>query len=95
MKKVLTYALLVGFFSALTLYVCEKGNLMFTHSAEIVAGQNVSLGSNAKPVVIDGNANVVNQFFTNIKYPLSILLLQVIIILFASRIFGKIGRAHV
>lgn len=92
MKKVLTYALLIGFFSALTLLVCKKGNLMFTHSAEIVAGQNVSLGSNAKPVVIDGSANVINQFFTNIKYPLSILLLQVIIILFASRIFGTIFR---
>ena len=59
---------------------------------EISSGQNVTLGDNAKPVVIDSTENVINQFLTNIKYPLSILLLQVIIILFTSRIFGIIFR---
>jgi Kef-type K+ transport system membrane component KefB len=91
MKKILIYVLLIGVFASLTWYVIEKGNLIPGQTTEIATGQNISV-DNAKPVVIDGNANVVNQILTNIKYPLSILLLQVIIILFTSRVFGIIFR---
>jgi Kef-type K+ transport system membrane component KefB len=92
MKKILIYVVLIGVFASLTWYVIEKGNLIIRHTQVISNSQNVTLGDNAKPVVIDTTANVINQYLTNIKYPLSILLLQIIIILFTSRIFGIIFR---
>lgn len=92
MKKILIYVLLIGVFATLTWCVIEKGSLVFSPTIEILNDQNATIGENAKPVVIDSNANVINQFLTNIKYPLSILLLQVIIILFTSRIFGILFR---
>jgi Kef-type K+ transport system membrane component KefB len=92
MKKILIYVLLIGVFASLTWYVIEKGNLIVRQTQVISNGQNVTLGDNAKPVVIDTAAKVINQLLTNIKYPLSLLLLQIIIILFTSRIFGIIFR---
>ena len=92
MKKILIYVTLIGVFASLTWYVIEKGNLIVRQTQVISIGLNGTLGNNAKPLVIDTTANVINQFVTNIKYPLSILLLQVIIILFISRIFGIIFR---
>ncbi len=92
MKKILIYVLLIGVFASLSWYVIEKGNLIVRQPQVISNGQNATLADNAKPVVIDSTANVIDQFLNNIKYPLSILLLQVIIILFTSRIFGIIFR---
>ena len=99
MKKILIYIVLIGAFASLTWYVIEKGNLIVRQTQVISSGQSVNLGDNTKPVVINSTTNVINQFITNVKYPLSILLLQVIIILFTSRIFGflfkKIGQQTV
>ena len=78
MKKILIYVLLIGVFASLTWYVIEKGNLIVRQTQVISNGQVVTLGDNAKPVVIDPTANVINQFLTNIKYPLSILLLPLL-----------------
>jgi Kef-type K+ transport system membrane component KefB len=93
MKKILTYTILVGVFASLTWYVIEKGNHIVRQTQVIAIGQNsATLEDKAKPVVIDSNATVVDQLLNNVKYPLSILLLQVIIILFASRLFGMIFK---
>ncbi|NVN95474.1 MAG: cation:proton antiporter [Bacteroidetes bacterium] len=92
MKKILIYIVLIWVFSSLIWYVIEKGNLIVCQTHVTSSIQNVTLADSSKPVVIDSNANVVNQFLNNIKNPLSILLLQVIIILFTSRIFGIIFR---
>jgi Kef-type K+ transport system membrane component KefB len=99
MKKILTYILLIGAFASLTWFVIEKGNLIVRQTPGISIGQSITLEDKAKPVVINSKANLVNQFLNNIKYPLSILLLQIIIILFTSRIFGfifiKLGQQTV
>jgi Kef-type K+ transport system membrane component KefB len=92
MKKILTYIVLIGIFTSLTWYVIDKGNLIVRQTIEISSGQKVTLEDKAKPVVIDSSTKVANQLLNNIKYPLSILLLQVIIILFTSRVFGIIFR---
>ena len=92
MKKILTYIVLIGIFASLTWYVIDKGNLIVRQTIEISSGQKVTLEDKAKPVVIDSSTKVANQLLNNIKYPLSILLLQVIIILFTSRVFGIIFR---
>jgi Kef-type K+ transport system membrane component KefB len=92
MKKILTYLLLIGVFTVLTLIVIEKGNLIVrqpfgAHTESVIGYEN-----EAKPVIIDSQENVYQQFLNNIKYPLSILLLQIIVILVTSRIFGFIFR---
>jgi len=92
MKKVLTYILLIGVFASMTWYVIEKGNLLVRNKVEVSSDKNITNQDKAKPVIIDSKENVLAQFINNIKYPLSILLLQVIIILFTSRIFGIIFK---
>jgi len=99
MKKFLTYILIVGVFASLTWYVIEKGNHIVRQNQVISTDQSVINDDKAKPVVLDFKTNLIDQFLTNIKYPLSILLLQVIIILFTSRVFGfifsKLGQQTV
>jgi Kef-type K+ transport system membrane component KefB len=99
MKKVITYIFLIGVFASLTYYVIEKGSLIVRQTQGVSGGQVITLEDKTKPVVIDTRAKVLNQFLNNTRYPLSILLLQVIIILFTSRIFGilfkKIGQQTV
>ncbi|MFZ4522720.1 MAG: cation:proton antiporter [Bacteroidales bacterium] len=92
MKKVLTYLLLIGVFASLTWYVLERGNLLVHQTQQISDSRQIKFEGNAKPVIIDSQKNIYTQFLTNIKYPLSILLLQVIVILFTSRLFGIIIR---
>ena len=92
MKKIVTYFFLIGVFTSLSWFVIDKGSHLVQVTKEIPYGLNLRLEDKAKPVVIDSTANIVNQFINNIKLPLSILLLQVIIILFTSRIFGMIFR---
>ena len=92
MKKILIYLLLIGIFASLSWYMIEKGNHIVRQNQETSTRQSVIQNDSSKPVVID-------QFSKNIKSPLSILLLQVIIILFTSRIFGiifsKLGQQTV
>jgi len=99
MKKFLTYILIVGVFASLSWYVIEKGDHIVRQHQVISTDQSVIHDDLAKPVVLDFKTNLIDQFLTNIKYPLSILLLQVIIILFTSRIFGfifsKLGQQTV
>jgi Kef-type K+ transport system membrane component KefB len=92
MKKILTYILLIGVFATLTWYVIEQGNMIIRPVQEVTGDSGTVYTDKAKPVVIDSGANIADQFLDNIKYPLSILLLQVLIILFTSRIFGIIFR---
>ena len=99
MKKFLTYVLIVGVFVSLSWYVIEQGNHIVRQNQVISTDQSVIHDDKAKPVVLDFKTNLIDQFLTNIKYPLSILLLQVIIILFTSRLFGfifsKLGQQTV
>jgi Kef-type K+ transport system membrane component KefB len=92
MKKILTYLLVMGVFASLTWFVIEKGNHIVLQTQGITSGRKITPEDKVKPVVIDAEANLANQFLNNIKSPLSILLLQVIIILLTSRIFGIIFR---
>jgi len=89
MRKLLTYIFIIGFFSSLTWYVIERGTQNLSQSNHIPSS---ALTENAKPFVIDYESNVFDQFLNNISYPMSILLLQVIIILLTSRIFGFIFK---
>jgi Kef-type K+ transport system membrane component KefB len=100
MKKLLTYIILIGAFASLTWFVINRGNQIVRPETKIVVtNDSYIFNDKAKPVVIDSRENVFQQLFTNVKYPLSILLLQVVIILLTSRIFGivfkKLGQQTV
>ncbi len=99
MKKIITYILLIGVFASLTLYVIEKGSTIVRPNQENSSGQNIAPQENAYQAVFDFKAKMVNQLLNNSKNPLSILLFQVIIILFTSRLFGiafrKLGQQTV
>ena len=82
MKNIIIYFLLIGVFGTLTFFVIEKGNHIVRQTQEIKSDKSIIFEDKAKPVIIDSPQNVLDQFINNIKYPLSILLLQVIIILF-------------
>jgi len=93
MKKLLTYFILIGAFASLTWFVIDRGNQIIRPATKtVVSNDSYIFNDKTKPVVIDSKENIFLQFFTNVKYPLSILLLQVIIILFTSRIFGIIFK---
>ena len=99
MKKILTYLLLIGVFTSLSWYVIEKGEFIVRQSPNYSTNQSIPVVDKVKPVVINAHENILDQLLNNIKYPLSILLLQVIVILVTSRIFGfifsKLGQQTV
>ncbi len=82
-------------------YVIEKGQQL--KPAKSIANQGVSLNNKyidkSVPFKINSNESVADQFLHNIKNPLSLLLLQVIMILLVSRLFGvmftRIGQPMV
>ena len=94
-KKLLTYLTIIGVFVSLIWVIIDKGNQIVS-TEKVEHKENISNTStfvdNAKPVVIDSQENILQQLSSNIKYPLSILLLQVIIILLLSRVFGIIFK---
>lgn len=94
-KKLLTYLTIIGVFVSLIWVIIDKGN-QIVRTEKVELKENISNTStfvdNAKPVVINSQENILQQLSSNIKYPLSILLLQVIIILLLSRVFGIIFK---
>jgi len=92
MRKIVTYLLLIGVFSALTWLVLAKGNDIVRISNDIYNDPVITFENKAKPVVIDSQENVYHQFLNNLQYPLSILLLQIVIILVISRLFGFVFK---
>jgi Kef-type K+ transport system membrane component KefB len=93
-KKIITYILIIGVFVSLIWVILEKGNkIVRANKIELVQKiNNTTFSDKAKPVVINSQESVFHQLTNNIKYPLSILFLQVIIILLTSKVFGIIMR---
>jgi len=93
-KHILTYLTIIGVFAFLMWLIIDLGNSLVPNNiADTVSTlTNSQFIDKAKPVVIDSDQNIFHQLITNIKYPLSILLLQVIVILAMSRLFGVIAK---
>ena len=95
MKKIITYILINGIFIFLMWFVIQKGiqiEGLSKHSSIHEITNTSLLSENTKPVVIDNQENILQQFKNNIKYPLSIFLIQVLLILGISRIFGMVTK---
>jgi Kef-type K+ transport system membrane component KefB len=93
-KNIIIYIIIVGVFFALILVILEKGSKI-VRTDKIELSKNINdptFTDKAKPVVINSDESVFRQLTNNLKYPLSILLLQVIVILFTSKAFGIILR---
>lgn len=96
-KKIVSYSLIIGIFSFLIWFVIDKG-------ATLVPSQT-ALHAVVDPVPEKKTGGehisdtVALQFFHNIRNPLGLLLLQIIIIFFVSKLFGmlinKIGQTAV
>lgn len=93
-KKILTYLTIISFFVALTWFIIEQGNQIVRTGNQELPQQigNIHHSDELKPAIFDSQQNILHQLANNLKYPLSILLLQVIIILVMSRIFGIITK---
>ncbi len=101
-KSFFFYPLIIGGFALLIWFVIDKGKMLTLKSdkkttTELVASPQ-SIAKSAA-LLINSNESVWQQFLHNIKSPLSLLLLQIIIILVVSRIFGmlfaKMGQPSV
>lgn len=93
-RSFFTYLIIIGGFLALMWYILEKGkSLPVTSAKEKVQVELVEAESAAKvkPLVIDSKESVWDQFLHNIKHPLSLLLLQIIVILVVARLFGLLA----
>ena len=93
-KNIIIYLSIIGVFVFLIWIIVEKGNGIVRYNKTEISQNtgNAIYTDKAKPVIIDSNKNIFHQLTNNIKYPLSILLLQIIIILFLARIFGSIAK---
>jgi len=94
LKKILLYILIIGGFVTLIFFVIQKGNkIERIENTTIIQNTNSQIfDDKTKPVDIEAENDIFHQLVTNIKYPLSILLLQVLIILVVSKIFGLIFK---
>jgi len=92
-KSLLFYPLVIGVFALLIWFVIEKGkNLTLNNDKKNTTELVAPTSSTAKPATFISNSNesVGQQFLNNIKSPLSLLLLQIIVILIVSRFFGTL-----
>ncbi len=101
-KSFLFYPLTIGVFALLIWFVIDKGKNLTIKSdkkntTELVASSQSLPKSTA--LIVNSNESVWQQFLHNIQSPLSLLLLQIIVILVVSRFFGivfsKFGQPSV
>lgn len=90
-KDLIFYPVVIGVFAFLTWLVIDSGSML--HHADTIRGNadmltSASTGSKTSSLVLSSNENVWSQFIHNMKAPLSLMLLQIIVILVVSRVFG-------
>jgi Kef-type K+ transport system membrane component KefB len=91
-RSLILYPVLIGFFAILIWIVIDSGKNLKPKSFQIISTEQTlnSTEEKPKPVVITSTESVWQQYLHNIKGPLGLLLLQIITILFVSKLFGSI-----
>jgi len=96
-KNLLLYTLIIGLFGCLIGLILDKGKSLTPKSAQIVSSSVKTIEKT--PPIVSSTQSVTQQFLSNIKSPLSLLLLQIITILIVAKLFGfligKIGQPSV
>ena len=99
-KNLLYYAVIIGVFTFLIWFVIDKGKTLASKSDRAIHPELsvTSLPAQA-PTAAPSVEKPAASFVRNIKNPLSLLLLQIIVIFFVSKLFGrlitKIGQPSV
>src|ERR1017187_4795890 len=91
-RSLILYPVLIGFFAILIWIVIDSGKNLKPKSFQIISTEQTlnSTVEKPKPVVITSTESVWQHYLHNIKGPLGLLLLQIITILFVSKLFGSI-----
>ena len=89
-KKLLLYPVIIGFFGCLTWLVIRQGSHLPLNekNAAVIAGKTLPV---AAPAAAAGEG-VWASLAHNVQHPLSLLLLQIIVILLAARLFGWLAN---
>jgi Kef-type K+ transport system membrane component KefB len=85
-KRLLMYPLIIGFFGCLTWFIIKQGGALTVKSAPAITTAPAA----ATPVA--ATETVWTALVHNIHNPLALLLLQIILILIAARVFGWLAR---
>lgn len=91
-RSLLLYIVLVGIFTFLIWLVIDSGKNLTPKNIQTITTSlsvNNTIGK-VQPVIISSNESLWQQYLHNIKSPLGLLLLQIITILFFSKMFGAI-----
>jgi Kef-type K+ transport system membrane component KefB len=86
-KRLLLYPLIIGFFGCLTWFIIEKGNHLTPVNTH-VSVTNATIAPATTAVAASSAESVWTSLVHNVQHPLSLLLLQIILILLAARLFG-------
>ncbi|MCW3461835.1 cation:proton antiporter domain-containing protein [Chitinophaga nivalis] len=83
-KRLLLYPVVIGIFAALIWIILQKGQSLPVHPAKAAAA--VTTAAHA------ATTDSWWQYFSNLQHPLCLLLLQIIVIMLASRCFGWLAN---
>ena len=96
-KNLIYYVVIIGVFTTLAWMIINKGKSLVPISTHDISLEITK--EKSTPIQIDSAESIKIQFLHNIQHPLSLLLLQIIVILVVSRLFGvvftKIGQPSV
>jgi Kef-type K+ transport system membrane component KefB len=85
-KQTLLYPLIIGIFGCLIWFIIDKG----AHLP--VKGGVVATKTVAAPVAANSPSSAWGEWLDSLQHPLSLLLLQIIVILMVARLFGKLAN---
>jgi Kef-type K+ transport system membrane component KefB len=88
-KRLLLYPLIIGFFGCLTWFIIKQGSALSVKSGPLVAATS---STPAAAATVSTHETVWTALVHNIQHPLALLLLQIILILVAARVFGWLAR---
>lgn len=94
-KNIFIYVFIVGIFASLIWLILEKGKTLKASTQQVAtatAEHNNPDASALKPAVAI-QENLFESFAENLKHPISILFLQIVVILIVSRLFGMLAHA--
>ncbi|MFB6457442.1 cation:proton antiporter [Chitinophaga sp. Hz27] len=82
-KRFIWYPVIIGIFGALIWFVLSKGQSLPVKQAIV---------PHHSPAAVLTSSNTWSQYLENFKHPLSLLLLQIVVIMIVARFFGKLAN---
>ena len=96
-KNLLSYFITAAIFISLIWIIVNKGAALSFNQTTVAQTEQQTINETSTQTI--SQQNLTHQFLQNIHHPLSLLLLQIIVILFVSKIFGiiftKFGQSAV